>query len=308
MSQTFAKMSSGLDRSRKIRKGGREAREVFLWVLRRVSDRNSAGWIPAEEIEDLDFLAEDLMTPVTDVRHGVTRCLEVDLIHRSGDGRVFVTGWDEEWGARKPLTGAERTKRWRDRKVISTSEGANVHPVETPVTVDVTPVTVTPVTNVTRVEREEKREGSQTRARDFSELRKQARIQIERKHCEAYERLRIEFGSDCLALNYNGNGERDLLACLSLGTEAEAAIAGCERNLRLRTLEAEHTGDLKYFGVGIWQPIQFDYVARRSEGEFLAELAKRPRRKGARVVAVSAQREDDPGQRATWLGLTEEGA
>ena len=38
--EIFAKMSGTLDSNRKIRKAGRNGRDVFLWVLRQVALRN----------------------------------------------------------------------------------------------------------------------------------------------------------------------------------------------------------------------------------------------------------------------------
>ena len=112
---SWAKMADDLDRNRKIRKGGRNAREVFLWVLRKVASGNTSGWVKAEDFDDLEWLADELMTPLTDLTDGVSRCFAVGLLERDGD-RVRVVGWDGQWAIRKPLTGAERQAKSAAKK------------------------------------------------------------------------------------------------------------------------------------------------------------------------------------------------
>lgn len=109
----FAKMDGGLDMNPKIRRGGRNAREVFLFVLRRVAERDNDGWVPELDLDE-EYLADVLMMPVTDVRDGVTRCRDVGLV-TFADGRCVVVGWDDEWGKR-PMSPRERAAKYRAGK------------------------------------------------------------------------------------------------------------------------------------------------------------------------------------------------
>lgn len=139
--EMFAKMAGSLDSNRKIRKGGADAREVYLWALRQVALRDSDGSIPAADVRDYDHLADQLMRPADQCRHGVERALAVELIAIDGD-RCVIVGWDEEWG-RRAKTGQERTAKYRERLdqaglrdgVTVTRDAANVT-VTMPVTCD----------------------------------------------------------------------------------------------------------------------------------------------------------------------------
>lgn len=113
--ETFAKMSAGLDSNRKIRKAGRDGRDVFLWVLRQCAQRDSAGVIPSEDVLDFEHVADQLMCSEAEARNGLERACDpkVRLLEIAGD-ECRVIGWDEEWG-RRPMTTAERAKRHRDK-------------------------------------------------------------------------------------------------------------------------------------------------------------------------------------------------
>lgn len=155
----WAKMDSGLDRNRKIRRGGREAREVFLWVLRRVAEESTDGWIKAADFDDIDYVCDDLMSPRDAVVTGVTRCFEVELLARDAE-KVFVVGWGDEW-AKGPSDGAARTRKWRHNKTLRESVTVG------DVTGDV--VVTSGDANVSRdgseKKRREKKRGEGTRAR-----------------------------------------------------------------------------------------------------------------------------------------------
>jgi hypothetical protein len=105
----FAKVDAYLDRNRKIRRGGRNCREVFEWILRQVAQRDTAGTIPAEDLQDHEWVADDLMCSTEEVKQGIEAAIRVRLIERIGE-EVSVCGWGDEWGKR-PLTTAERQAR-----------------------------------------------------------------------------------------------------------------------------------------------------------------------------------------------------
>jgi uncharacterized phage protein (TIGR02220 family) len=109
---SWCKVASNLDSHPKIRRGGRNAREVFLFALRRNSEPGNAqpGSVPAPEMEPW-YLADQLMMTETEAADGLSRCDQVGLLIRDGD-RVAIVGWEEEWGKR-PLSGSERTAKWR---------------------------------------------------------------------------------------------------------------------------------------------------------------------------------------------------
>lgn len=110
--EIYAKMASSIDRNRKIRRGGRDARDVYLWVLRRVAERGVTNWrIPAEDVQDADYLADDLMCTPEEARTGLERAILVRLLAIEGD-ECIVCGGDDEW-ARKAMTGSERTAKWK---------------------------------------------------------------------------------------------------------------------------------------------------------------------------------------------------
>jgi hypothetical protein len=113
----WAKMDARLDSHPKIRRGGREAREVFLFALRRNRLRHGGaadGRLPAADFEPW-YLADQLMMPEPDAERGVARALAAGLLSRDGDD-VVICGFDEDWGGRAPLTPAEKQKRFRERE------------------------------------------------------------------------------------------------------------------------------------------------------------------------------------------------
>jgi hypothetical protein len=115
----WAKMDARLDSHPKIRKGGRNARDVFLFALRRNRLRNGSGAngrLPAADFEPW-YLADQLMIPEVDAVEGVARAIAADLLARDG-GQVLICGFDEDWGGgRVPMTEAERKRAQRSREV-----------------------------------------------------------------------------------------------------------------------------------------------------------------------------------------------
>jgi hypothetical protein len=115
MSLSWCKVASNLDSHPRVRKAGREGREVFLFALRRNAEpgHKTSGRLKFEDL-DPDYLADILMMPrdaaVTGVRHAVT----AGLLAEDSDFYVIV-GWEDGWG-KSTKDGAERTKKWREGK------------------------------------------------------------------------------------------------------------------------------------------------------------------------------------------------
>lgn len=118
---SWAKMSANLDSNPKIRKAGREGREVFLFVLRRNAELDMGGRIPASYVEGW-YLADQLMMPEQDALSGLSRCVRTGLLALDGDF-VVIDGWDDEWGKR-PLTEAERQAKRRARLKAESEKSA----------------------------------------------------------------------------------------------------------------------------------------------------------------------------------------
>ena len=106
----FAKIAADLDSHPKIRRAGRDGREVFLFVLRKNALADFNGQIPASHLEPW-YLADQLMVTEDDARNGLSRCVTAGLLTESG-GRYSISGWDDEW-AKRPLSNAERQQKFR---------------------------------------------------------------------------------------------------------------------------------------------------------------------------------------------------
>lgn len=121
MGPLFAKMDINLDSHPKIRKAGRDGREVFLFVLRKNAALGRGGKIPVSYV-DPDYLSEQLMVTVSEARSGLSRAVTADLLFVTGL-EVAISGWDEEWGGRA-LSDAERKAKQRKKaKKPDTSDG-----------------------------------------------------------------------------------------------------------------------------------------------------------------------------------------
>lgn len=111
----FAKIDAHLDSNPKVRKGGRDARDVFEFVLRRNALMRRDGSIPLSYL-DPDYLADILMMTCDEARHGTSRAVTVGLLEIDTTAEVVrVVGWTHEWG-RRAKEGKERTKKWRESK------------------------------------------------------------------------------------------------------------------------------------------------------------------------------------------------
>lgn len=112
---SYCQVDAHLDTNPKIRKGGRDARDVFEFLLRTIAKLHlEDGRVPLRYI-DQDYLADVLMMTPEEACHGVSRGVTVGLIRLDNDaGDVVIVGWSEEWG-RKAKTDAERKAEQRAR-------------------------------------------------------------------------------------------------------------------------------------------------------------------------------------------------
>lgn len=108
----YCQIDAHLDTNPKIRRAGRNGRDVFEFVLRRVAIGRTEGTIPLKYIESW-YLADQLMMSEDDARDGTSRAVTASLLAiDEAAGVVRVVGWSAEWG-RRPKEGAERTAEWR---------------------------------------------------------------------------------------------------------------------------------------------------------------------------------------------------
>ncbi|NUO49775.1 MAG: hypothetical protein HOV80_13045 [Polyangiaceae bacterium] len=115
MALSWCKVASNLDSHPKIRRAGRNGREVFLFALRRNAEPGNPvpGRLPKAQLEAW-YIADQLMMSESDASDGIARAVTAELLVVDGDAYQIV-GWnDDEWG--RPFTGSERTRAWRDKR------------------------------------------------------------------------------------------------------------------------------------------------------------------------------------------------
>jgi uncharacterized phage protein (TIGR02220 family) len=118
MAKSWCKVASNLDSHPKIRRAGRNGREVFLFALRRNAEPDNPvpGRLPGVMLEPW-YLADQLMMSEEDAVTGVTACCHAGLLVQDGESWV-IDGWDEEWG-KKPTDGATRQAKYRERQKVN---------------------------------------------------------------------------------------------------------------------------------------------------------------------------------------------
>ncbi|HET9063749.1 MAG TPA: hypothetical protein VFO62_10710 [Candidatus Binatia bacterium] len=138
--RSWCKVASNLDSHPKIRRAGRNGREVFLFALRRNAEpgNDGSGSVAASELEPW-YLADQLMMSESEAKEGLDRCLAAGLLRILDGERVAIGGWDEDWG-RVPMTGSERTAKWRKHKAehddVTSGDADVTAPTSTSVTRD----------------------------------------------------------------------------------------------------------------------------------------------------------------------------
>lgn len=118
--KSWCKVASNLDSHPKIRRAGRNGREVFLFALRRNAEPDNPvpGRLPAAMLEPW-YLADQLMMSEAEAVTGVTSAVTAGLLVQDGDSWI-IQGWEGDWG-KKPVEGKERTAKWRDSKKTTKS-------------------------------------------------------------------------------------------------------------------------------------------------------------------------------------------
>jgi hypothetical protein len=117
--RSWCKVASNLDSHPKIRRAGRNGREVFLFALRKNAEPNNPvpGLLPAAIMEPW-YLADQLMMSEAEASDGLTRAVSAGLISQNGEC-WSIHGWGDEWG-KVPADGAARTRKWRESKGVTT--------------------------------------------------------------------------------------------------------------------------------------------------------------------------------------------
>ena len=111
----YCQIDAHLDSNPKIRKAGRDARDIFEFILRRTAIARTEGTVPISYI-DPEYLADQLMMTCDEARHGTSRASQAKLIEVDHEGGlVRVVGWSAEW-SRRPKDGRERTAAWRAKQ------------------------------------------------------------------------------------------------------------------------------------------------------------------------------------------------
>lgn len=136
----FCQIDAHLDTNPKIRRAGRDGRDIFEFLLRRVAIGRTNGTVPMKYIEPW-YLADQLMMTEDEARHGLSRAVTARLCDiDEAMGVVRIVGWSEEWG-RRPKPGAVRTREWRLRSQSGADNQSESHARVT--TRDATPSHVT---------------------------------------------------------------------------------------------------------------------------------------------------------------------
>jgi uncharacterized phage protein (TIGR02220 family) len=113
----WAKLAADLHRHPKVRRGGRNAREVFVLVLAVNADNGSTGRVDAAFVDPW-YLADTLQCTEAEAREGLEKAIAVRLLEITPEGYVQIVGWDdEEWGrGGGSMTERERKRLQRDKE------------------------------------------------------------------------------------------------------------------------------------------------------------------------------------------------
>lgn len=133
--KSWCKVASNLDSHPRIRRAGRNGREVFLFALRRNAEPDNPvpGRVPAVMLEPW-YVADQLMMTEDEAVTGVTAAVTAGLLVQDGQSWVIV-GWESDWG-KTTATAAERTAKWRESKKRDVTRDAVTSPKVTDVTRD----------------------------------------------------------------------------------------------------------------------------------------------------------------------------
>src|SRR3990167_1240587 len=160
MAIRFAKMAPGIAGHPKIRRAGRNGREVFLFVLRRNADLDRSGRVPISYVEPW-YLADQLMMSEEEAVDGLAKCVTAGLLKRHQD-HMSISGWDDEW-AKAPLDEAERKRRQREKDEASAQKPKRQRKQSRNVTTDHVTQSDCPDSHALDQSREEEKRGEKKR-------------------------------------------------------------------------------------------------------------------------------------------------
>ena len=120
----WAKIDAGFHRNPKVRRAGRDGREVYLWLLLTNRAHDFDGSIPAG-YSDPKYIARELEMRPGLVSAALSRCVEAGLIVMTAESVVTLCGWDGDWRTQADDS-RERVRRHRanQRKIIEGGNGA----------------------------------------------------------------------------------------------------------------------------------------------------------------------------------------
>jgi hypothetical protein len=148
----WVKLHVGIHRNPKIRRGGRDVRDLFVLLLCINGEHDFGGVIPAAYCAP-DLLADDLGVTHETAGNALKRGETVGLFQRNEAGDLAISGFSDEW---MPIKGSstERVRAFRARHRNHTSEAHAV----THETVTETPSVSYETRNGDKRREEEKRE------------------------------------------------------------------------------------------------------------------------------------------------------
>ena len=114
MGAYWIKVAQTYHRNPKARAAGWWGKELFLYLLCVNGEVNEDGHLPAHYVAP-DHIAYEWGNPggASQVQDALDACERAGLIEQTADG-VDILGYDSQWGKR--LSGAERQRRYRERK------------------------------------------------------------------------------------------------------------------------------------------------------------------------------------------------
>lgn len=92
----WAKIDAGFHRNPKVRKAGRDGRDVYLWLLLANRAHDFNGTIPAH-YADPKYIAREIELRPNLVAKAIERCVAAGLVGVSAVGGVVLLGWDGDW-------------------------------------------------------------------------------------------------------------------------------------------------------------------------------------------------------------------
>ena len=110
----WLKLDSGIYRNPKIVRAGRDARDLFIYLLCLNAEQEFNGEIPSG-YADPEYLARDMGMEPEAVGHALVTLCHACLVTKCDSGHVTISGWGAEW-APAPRTDRERKREQRKRE------------------------------------------------------------------------------------------------------------------------------------------------------------------------------------------------